>query len=77
MHHRGVDQRERRRRVGGRPFDQGLDVVARRDLVDRGEDPPELPVAPLEVGGQAVVAVGQSGELVVADDLDRARQVAL
>ena len=52
--------------------DERLDVVAGRDLVDRGEDPAELPVAPLEVGRQAVVAVGEAGELVVAGDLDRA-----
>jgi hypothetical protein len=33
---------------GGRPFDQGLDVVLWRDLVDRRKDPPQLSVAPLE-----------------------------
>ena len=59
-----------------RPVDQRLDVVARRDLVDRREDPPELPVAPPEVGGQSVVALGQPRELVVAGDPDRGREVA-
>ena len=69
-------KRERRRRIRRRPIDQRLHVVARRDLVDRREDPPELPVAPPEVGGQSVVAVGQSRELVVAGDPDRGREVA-
>ena len=44
--------------------------------LDRREDPAQLPVPPLEVGGQAVVAVREPGELVVAGDPDRGRQVA-
>ena len=77
IHHDGrIDQRERRRRVVGGPLDEGFDIVARRDLVDRGKDPPELPVAAQEVRRESVVAVGEACELVVAGDLDRGREVA-
>ena len=74
--HRRVDQREHRRRVLHGPIDQRLHVVARRDLVDRRQDPPELPVAPPKVGGQSIVALGQARELVVARDADRRREIA-
>ena len=41
-----------------------------------GQDPSELAVAPVECRGQAVVAVGEAGQLVVALDLDAGREVA-
>ena len=48
-------------RVGHR-----IDAVARLGRLDRGQDQAELAVAPLGVGGQAVVALGQLGQDVVA-----------
>jgi hypothetical protein len=83
LHERGVahddrriDQLERRRRVLTGPLDQCLDVVLQRHLVDGGEDAAELAVASLEVRGEAVVAIGEASQLIVADDLHRAREVA-
>ena len=43
-----------------------LEAVPRRAALDRREDPAELPVPPLEVGGEPVVALGEAGELVLA-----------
>jgi hypothetical protein len=54
-----------------------LDVVLDRHLVDRREDAAELAVASLEVRSQSIVAISQTSELVVADDLHRTRQVSL
>ena len=71
-----VDHPERDPGVVGGARRDDVDPVAWRDAFDRGEDPPELLVAPLEVGCEAVVALGQPGELVVAGDADRGRQVA-
>ena len=48
-----------------------VDAVARRRGDQRGEDPAELPVAPLELGGEPVVALGEAGQLVVSGDHDR------
>ena len=53
--------------VAARPATNS-DAVAGRGLLDRREDPAELAVAALEVGGEAVVAVGEAGQLVVAGD---------
>ena len=50
-----------------------VDAVARRRRDERGEDPAELPVAPLELRGEPVVALGEPGQLVVAGDDDRRR----
>ena len=43
-----------------------VDAVARLGRLDRGQDQPELAVAPLGVAGQAVVALGQLGQDVAA-----------
>ena len=42
--------------------------------LDRRKDPAQLPVAALEVRGQAVVALGEPRELVVAGHADRGRR---
>ncbi len=76
MHDDRIDEGERGGRLHPGAFDQGIDVVTRRDLVDRSEDPAQLVVAALEVRGQSIVAVGESCELVVARDPDRRGQVA-
>ena len=74
--HLGIEHPEGRLGVERRLAGQELDAVARRGALDGRQDPPELAVAPLEVGGQAVVAVGEPGQLVVAGDPDRRREVA-
>ena len=72
-----VDHPERRLGVGPRRARRG---PRPRRVADRAGSPrgcsAELPVAPLEVGGEAVVALGEAGQLVVAGDPDRRRQVA-
>jgi hypothetical protein len=45
-------------------------------VLDRGQDPDQLAVAPFERAGQPVVALGQARQLVLAADDDRRRQVA-
>ena len=63
-------------RVARRALGERLHAVARLGRLDRGEDQPELAVAPLGVAGQAVVALGQLGQDVAALDRDRLAQVA-
>ncbi len=62
--------------IEGSVADQEFHAVARRCGLDGGQDPAQLAIASLEVGGQAIVAVGEAGELVVAGHPDRRRQIA-
>ena len=71
-----IDHPERGAGVLGRPADEPVDAVAGRRGDQRGEDPAELPVAVLELSGEAVVALGETGQLIVSGDHDRRRQVA-
>ncbi len=61
--------------MGGAAGDE-VGAVARGAGLDRLEDLAQLAVPPLEIGREAVVAVGEPGELVVARDEDRGREVA-
>jgi hypothetical protein len=72
----GIDHAEGSPGVGRGPPDEVLDPISGRRMLDRREDPAELPIAPLEGAGQAIVALGQARQLVVAADGDRGRQVA-
>ncbi len=73
---RGVDHPERDHGVVRRARGQEVDAVAWRDRFDRGEDPAQLTVPPLEVRREAIVALGELRELVVAGHPDRGREVA-
>ncbi len=57
------------------PLGQGTDPVARLGSLDRGQDPSELLVPARRVTGQAVVALGELRQRVVADDRDRLAHV--
>ena len=74
--HRGIEHAERRLGVDRRLPGQEFSSVARRGALDRSQDLAELAVAALEIGGQAVVAVGQSGQFVVAGHADRGGEVS-
>ena len=56
-----VDHPKGRPGVIGGPADQPVDAVARRGRDERGEDPSELAVPALELGGEPVVALGETG----------------
>ena len=73
---RRVDHPERLARVGAGAPDEPLDAVARRHPLECRQDPAELAVAPLEVGGQPIVARRKAGDLVVARHADRGAEVA-
>ena len=72
----GVDQAERGPGIARGTAGDELGTVSGRAALERFEDPPELAVPPLEVAGQPVVGLRQAGELVLAGDDDRRRQVA-
>ena len=74
--HGRVDQLERRSSHRPRSRSTSASTSSRARPPRSRQDPPELAVAPLEVRRQAVVALGQPRQLVVAGDLDRGRQVA-
>ena len=72
----GLRQVEDPLRLGRPACHQEGDAVADRDVRNRRVDVRHLAIAAVEVRGQAVVALGEARQLVVAGDLDRRRQVA-
>ena len=72
----GCDEPECRLGIAGGALGHRLDAVPRLGRFDRRQDRPELSVATLGVGGQAVVALGQLGEDIGPHDRDRLAHVA-
>ena len=72
----GGDEPECRLGIAGGALGHRLDAVPRLGRFDRRQDRPELSVATLGVGGQAVVALGQLGEDIGPHDRDRLAHVA-
>ena len=70
-HERCIDERKGLLRVLAGPRDEVVDAVPRGDVLDGREDPSEFAVAPREVCRQPIVAIRESGELIVADHPDR------
>jgi hypothetical protein len=72
----GIDEAECVARVSGRLAREPGRALPRRAVNDAGEDPAKLPVAAFQVSRQAVVALGQPRQLIIAGHRDGSRQVA-
>ena len=72
----GRDEPECSLGVAGGPIGHGVDAVAWLGQFDRGKDQRELAIPPVGVRRQTVVALGQLGQDVRADDRDGLAHVA-
>ncbi len=76
QHHGAVDHPEGGQCALAGSLGQHFGPLLERRLLERIEDPSQLPVPPFQHPGQAVVALGEAAELVVAGQLQRRGQVA-
>ena len=73
---RAVDHPERDPRLVRGPADHGVGALEQARGLERDHDLAQLAVAAAEVAGEAVVALGEPAELVVAGQLEAARVLA-